>query len=66
MSEAGFSTRASGQSDSGGFVVGFPARRDAAAMALADAQATRATGFTPAELIARIEEAFGGGQAAAE
>lgn len=61
MSEAGFSTRTSGQSDGGGFVVGFPARRDAAAMALADAQATRATGFTPAELIARIEEAFGGG-----
>lgn len=47
--------------DAGGFVVGFPARRDAAAMALADAHATRAAGFTPAELIARIEEAFGGG-----
>jgi len=61
MSEASFSTRATGQGDSGGFVVGFPARRDAAAMALADAHATRVSGFTPAELIARIEEAFGGG-----
>jgi len=61
MSEASFSTRATGRGDSGGFVVGFPARRDAAAMALADAHATRVSGFTPAELIARIEEAFGGG-----
>jgi flagellar assembly protein FliH len=61
MSEASFSTRATGQVDSGGFVVGFPARRDAAAMALADSHATRPSGFTPAELIARIEEAFGGG-----
>lgn len=62
MSDAGFSTRRVGGDDSaGGFVVGFPARRDAAASALADTHATRTPGFTPAELIARIEEAFGGG-----
>ena len=45
----------------GGFVVGFPARRDAAASALAAEQAERATGFTPADLIRRIEDAFGDG-----
>jgi len=62
MSEASFSTRAaSSDAADGGFVVGFPARRDAAASALADTHATRPSGFTPAELIARIEEAFGGG-----
>lgn len=44
----------------GGFVVGFPSRRDAAASALAEERAARTQGFTPAELIARIEEAFGG------
>ncbi len=62
MSEAGFVTRPTGApNDTGGFVVGFPAQRDAAAMALADSHATRVPGFTPAELIARIEEAFAGG-----
>lgn len=43
-----------------GFVVGFPSRRDAAASALAQERAAQTPGFTPAELIARIEEAFGG------
>jgi flagellar assembly protein FliH len=46
-----------------GFVVGFPSRRDAAASALAEERAAQTPGFTPAELIARIEEAFGGGHA---
>ena len=45
-----------------GFVVGFPSRRDAAAeAALETRRAAPAGGFTPAELIARIEQAFGGG-----
>lgn len=45
-----------------GFVVGFPSRRDAAAgVAMETRRGTPAGGFTPAELIARIEEAFGGG-----
>ena len=45
-----------------GFVVGFPSRRDAAAeAALETRRDTPAAGFTPAELIARIEQAFGGG-----
>ena len=45
----------------GGFVVGFPGRRDAAASALAEAQAQAIPGFAPADLIRRIEDAFGGG-----
>ena len=45
-----------------GFIVGFPSRRDAAAeAALETRRTTPAGGFTPAELIARIEQAFGGG-----
>jgi flagellar assembly protein FliH len=49
--------------DDQGFVVGFPGRRDAAAdAALANRDATPPAGFTPAELIARIEQAFGGGE----
>ena len=49
-----------------GFVVGFPSRRDAAAdVALETRRVASPGGFTPAELIARIEEAFGGGPATA-
>lgn len=43
------------------FVVGFPSRRDAAAgVAMETRRTAPAAGFSPAELIARIEEAFGG------
>ena len=42
------------------FIVGFPSRSDAAATELARAASARTPGFTPAELIARLEEAFGG------
>lgn len=42
-----------------GFVIGLPARADAAASHRARAQSSQAPGFTPAELIARIEQAFG-------
>lgn len=41
------------------FVIGMPSRADAAATNRARAQSTIAPGFTPAELIARIEQAFG-------
>lgn len=46
----------------GAFVVGFPSRRDAAAAVALETRRAAPTpgGFTPAELIARIEEAFGG------
>jgi flagellar assembly protein FliH len=44
------------------FVIGLSARQDAAATALARVHADRPRGFTPAELIARIEQAFGGGE----
>lgn len=44
---------------SGSFVSGLPARQDAAAAARARTQAGQAPGFTPADLIARIEQAFG-------
>lgn len=44
--------------DLNGFVVGLPSRQNAAATERARANATATPGFTPAELIARIEEAF--------
>ena len=52
----------------GGFVVGFPSRRDAAADVALETRraAAPAAGFSPADLIARIEEAFGGGRAATQ
>jgi flagellar assembly protein FliH len=46
-----------------GFVIGMPSRQDAAAAALSRTQAEATPGFTPAELIARIEQAFGAGSA---
>jgi flagellar assembly protein FliH len=46
--------------DTSGFIVGLPSRSDAAASAMARAASSRTPGFTPAELIARLEEAFGG------
>lgn len=42
-----------------GFVVGLPSRQDAAAAERARLRAANTAGFTPAELMARIEEAFG-------
>lgn len=45
---------------SGSFVIGLPARQDAAAAALGRSRADQTPGFTPADLIARIEQAFGG------
>ncbi|MBW6528450.1 flagellar assembly protein FliH [Sphingomonas sp. RHCKR7] len=41
------------------FVIGLPARADAAATTRARAQSESTGGFTPADLIARIEQAFG-------
>ncbi len=41
------------------FVVGMPSRADAAALTRTRARSDVAPGFTPADLIARIEEAFG-------
>lgn len=43
------------------FIVGLPSRQDAAAAERARAAATHTQQFTPAQLIARIEEAFAGG-----
>lgn len=45
-----------------GFIVGLPSRSDPAAFAMARAASARPQGFTPAELIARLEEAFGGAE----
>lgn len=45
----------------GGFVVGFPGRRDAAATALSQRQLEQPVGFAPRDLIQRIEEAFASG-----
>lgn len=42
-----------------GFISGLPSRADAAALSRTQARAEAATGFTPADLIARIEQAFG-------
>lgn len=44
------------------FIVGLPARTSAAAAALTRSRGEIATGFAPADLIARIEEAFGAGK----
>lgn len=61
MSDAAFGI-AGDLAQEGGFVVGFPSRRDAAAEAALEERRTAApvAGFSPADLIARIEEAFGG------
>lgn len=61
MSDAAFGI-AGERAQEGGFVVGFPSRRDAAAEAALEERrhAAPVAGFSPADLIARIEEAFGG------
>ena len=60
MSQGAFGLPGDDRRD-GGFVVGFPARRDAAAEAALEERRAQApvAGFSPADLIARIEEAFG-------
>ena len=60
MSEARLDDTAFIEDAPSGFIVGLPSRSDPAAFALARAASARAPGFTPAELIAKLEQAFGG------